>query len=182
MKKDFHGLFVGIDPGKGGAVSFITYEGELIGCYMTPTHKFPKDKPKFKGYDVYEMARLIRRHGNPRAVTIENVHALPLDGKSSAFTFGYGVGLWHGICGALNVPVIEVTPNMWIKHYGLVSKRKDSECIRNAAMKRWDLPIEFKYEYDMADATFICEWGREQMANADRVGMAEYTEMNKEGI
>ena len=46
-------------------------------------------------------------------VVVENVHAMPKQGVSSTFKFGMGVGIIHGVAGALRLPMTLVTPNQW---------------------------------------------------------------------
>ena len=46
-------------------------------------------------------------------VVVENVHAMPMQGLSSTFKFGMGVGIIHGVAGALRLPLTLVTPTQW---------------------------------------------------------------------
>jgi hypothetical protein len=46
-------------------------------------------------------------------VTMESVHAMPTDGKCSAFSFGRGYGAWEALCGSLRIVPNLVAPQTW---------------------------------------------------------------------
>lgn len=106
-------LDIGIDPGKSGAVAFVV-NGKLKTVYKCPD-------------TVAGMANIIREacieYDYINAV-IEKVHAMPMDGKASSFSFGQNYGHWQGILAALNIPTREITPQKWMKLYGALPKEK----------------------------------------------------------
>ncbi len=105
--------FIGIDPGKGGAVGVID-EGGNAFVFDTPTKKHPKTKKDI--YDIPAMAEIFRAYvGKNVCVVIEDVHAMPGNGGVSMFDFGRGKGLWEGIVAAFSFRVNMVTPQMWKK-------------------------------------------------------------------
>lgn len=107
-------IFVGIDPGKSGAVLAIKSTLEIILVADTPTLKGRKGRE----YDIPEMAATLRRAtlGRPCEVVIERVHSMPSQGVVSTFSFGMGYGIWLGILGALELPYRQVRPSDWMKH------------------------------------------------------------------
>jgi hypothetical protein len=108
-------IFLGIDPGLHGAVAWMDGERKQIHV---------DDCPLVDGYyDFRRMAELVRstfswsldgdgNHVSP-TVTMEMVHALPTDGKCSAFSFGVGFGAWLGVFGALGLVPHLVPPQTW---------------------------------------------------------------------
>ena len=91
-------------------------------------------------------------------VVVENVHAMPLQGLSSTFKFGMGVGIIHGVAGALRLPLTLVAPTQWKAFHGL---SKDKEASRALAIRRWpDLNryLDRKKDADRAEALLIGDW------------------------
>ena len=101
---------IGIDPGKSGGVAI--WNGGLniiVKCPKT----------------VEEMADLIRTSTNSEYIDknmeaiayLEQVHAMPHDGRSSLFKFGQNFGQWQGILAAYKVQTILVSPQKWMKYW-----------------------------------------------------------------
>jgi len=101
---------IGIDPGKSGGVA-IWHSG------LNTIVKCPKT--------VEEMADLIRTSTNSEYIDkntkaiayLEQVHAMPHDGRSSLFKFGQNFGQWQGILAAYKVHTILVSPQKWMKYW-----------------------------------------------------------------
>jgi hypothetical protein len=149
-------IAVGIDPGKsGGLVKIHSIQNE---CSM---HKCPSS--------TQEMASLLRTAKNsafvdnlPILVAIEKVHAFPTDARSAAFKFGMNYGMWLGIIGALNIPLIEVTPQMWMKSYAPLPKIKQErkKKIKEIATEIFEdvYSNENRVTYAVSDAALIALW------------------------
>lgn len=111
------GVWVGIDPGKSGAVAVIC--GESIGTWDTPTVPTSKKGSKARMYNEKGMAdtlRYILNHFGITRICIEKQHAMPDQGVTSMFETGYGFGLWMGICAGLGMaglPVVVVSSQRW---------------------------------------------------------------------
>ena len=100
-------IFVGIDPGKHGAIAWLDGERKIVEA---------RDCPLVDGeYDFQAMRDLLSELMTLRmAVTIEAVHAMPTDGKCSAFSFGVGYGAWLALVGGvLRVRPTLVPPASW---------------------------------------------------------------------
>lgn len=95
--------FIGVDPGQKGYLCAIFANGEY--------HYAPLA-------DNVELRKLLHdivlSHKEVIAV-VENVHALPRQGLSSTFTFGYNVGWINGALWGFGIPTCSVTPNKWQK-------------------------------------------------------------------
>jgi len=65
----------------------------------------------------------IKLHGlNIDHVVIEQVHASPQMGPSSAFTFGKNYGEWLGLIVPLDIPITYHPPQKWQKPFNLQSQ------------------------------------------------------------
>ena len=149
-------IAVGIDPGKSGGIVIIN--SVTNECSM---HKCPST--------TQEMASLLRTAKNsafvdnlPILVAIEKVHAFPTDARSAAFKFGMNYGMWLGIIGALNIPLIEVTPQMWMKSYAPLPKIKQErkKKIKEIATEIFEdvYSNENRVTYAVSDAALIALW------------------------
>ncbi len=103
---------LGIDPGQMGAMFFY--------CKEAPGASFVED---FSGW--HDAVDLLREKADCiKIAVIEKVHAMPGQGVTSSFNFGFGTGVYHGICRALKIPLVEVRPQEWQKGLGLPADRK----------------------------------------------------------
>jgi crossover junction endodeoxyribonuclease RuvC len=65
-------------------------------------------------YSFAAMASLLRGFSpGETLITMESVHALPTDGRCSAFSFGVGYGAWLALIGSCSIPRNLVTPQTW---------------------------------------------------------------------
>ena len=108
-------IYLGIDPGKGGGISFIKETGiaSAFKCPETPIEIVKLIKKETKGF-------------RKKRAMIEKVHSMPRDGGVSAFSVGCNYGTWLGILCALNIPYQTVTPQKWQKTYWPLPKEKKS--------------------------------------------------------
>tara|TARA_R100000152_G_C6729911_1_gene154722 strand:- start:65 stop:550 length:486 start_codon:yes stop_codon:yes gene_type:complete len=94
---------IGIDPGQGGA----------IACWNKgiTSYKCPQN--------VETMADIVESFSDNKKTYayIEQVHAMPHDGRSSIFKFGTNYGKWIGILGAYKIETNFVTPQKWMKYW-----------------------------------------------------------------
>ena len=91
-------------------------------------------------------------------VVVENVHAMPRQGVSSMFKFGFGCGLIRGVTGALRLSTTLVTPTQWKAFHGLNSYK---EAARALAIRKWpehNRHLDRKKDADRAEALLIGDW------------------------
>jgi hypothetical protein len=95
---------IGIDPGQGGA----------IACWNKgiKSYKCPQNVETMAGV----VEEFIFNSENIYAY-IEQVHAMPHDGRSSLFKFGTNYGKWLGILGAYQIETNFVSPQKWMKYW-----------------------------------------------------------------
>ncbi len=99
-------VFVGIDPGKKGAIVFLNKEGELISVHEMPVIG--------KEYDEHEICELIMVHRNVHVI-IEDVQPSREFGLASSASLLECKGLLRGISVGLGVPYTLVAPRTWQK-------------------------------------------------------------------
>lgn len=103
--------FLGIDPGKTGAVARVRYPDIEI----------------FDWDGVVATAARIREWKAEFEIAgafLEDVHAMPTDGNVSAFRFGKNAGHWEGIMATLQIPLKTISPKQWRKGLYLPGDRR----------------------------------------------------------
>ena len=151
-------IIIGCDPGQQGALAALR-DGRIVALHDMPTSA--RLHGKGQQVDASALASIIMdaKDGQPAIVHLEAVSARPGQGVSSMFRFGESVGVILGVCGALQIPIRWVTPQMWKKQAGLVGKEKDAA--RTLAIQRHP---------EVADMlTRKKDGGR-----ADAIGLADY--------
>ena len=119
-------IYIGIDPGKRGAWSVLdpkrmkVLDWQAADC---PKHGFANRS--YRGHHAYshfqmtegmkEAKALAKENGETIMAVIEQQRTHPKEGRVSAFTTGYGFGLWCGILSALEIPWRSVTGTVWTR-------------------------------------------------------------------
>ena len=170
------GIYVGIDPGKSGGVAVIHPDGSAEAWYTpiittrktSPRKKTPSGKKYVKvtkKYDETGMFRLLgkfrklKREGFTIKVGLERVGAAPRDGRTSAFNFGMGWGLWRMALTASGFTYRLVEPSKWRPE--LVGKGADKKESLYLARKLWpDVELPLMKDEAKAEALLIAEWIR----------------------
>lgn len=144
--------FIGIDPGKSGAIAVIHEDGTV----ETAT------------FDERDYLRVVSQHQASFA-TVEKVHAFRGQGVSSMFNFGMNFGWIQGLIYSFSIPMQLVDPRKWLKHYGLDNdKQKHIECARRL-FPTVNLKATERCKKDndgIADALLLAEYGRRMHSGA----------------
>lgn len=110
-------VFIGIDPGKTGAISALDIYGRVLVKERSPMLGSNE-------FDQVGMARLLSEFTKDSTyfvITLEDIHATHIGGNTSSFTMGRGKGIWEGIISmySLAVPgkfrLLLPTPSVWQK-------------------------------------------------------------------
>lgn len=154
--------FIGIDPGKSGAVAvFSAGQWRLQDC---PTAKVKSGKSLKDMPDPSLMSDILRPfHGSPCHVFLEKVSAMPKQGVTGMFNFGACFGIWKGIIAAFQMPMTLVTPQRWKKAMfeGMVAGTKDASRVRAIQLfPTLASEMKLKKHHGRADALLIAEYGR----------------------
>ena len=147
-------ITIGIDPGKSGGIVFINGD-KIIEMYKCPQ-------------TIEEMAELLEPYkvswdSNIDVIAyIEQVHAFPTDGRSSAFKFGVNYGIWQGLLGANRIETRFIAPQVWMKSLELPkSKLERKRKIKSIAQKVIDNQkvLKKKVTLNTSDAVLIGMYG-----------------------
>ena len=140
---------LGVDPGATGAIAF---EGKNGGLKV---FRF-KDKTPREIAFAFEFANF----GSRSIAYVENVGAMPKDGKHNAFQFGFNTGFIHGILETLDFDIKLVHSQAWQRFHKLGAKFASKTDRKNAhkALAQKLFP-DIKVTLDMADAILIAVYG-----------------------
>jgi crossover junction endodeoxyribonuclease RuvC len=120
-------MILGIDPGKAGAIAWVSDGGALIMVRDLPVTK--------EGLQPAVLAEWIGdRDDMITHAFLERVAARPGAGVSGMFNFGRGYGQIEGVLAALGVPVTLVTPTKWKAAMGVSADKSSS---RSRAAQLW---------------------------------------------
>lgn len=127
-------MILAIDPGKGGALAWVSRDGHLIEVADMPVVKV-RDRDRISAQQVADL--MARR--DISAVVIEGVGAMPGGGQrkmgaTSAFNFGYGAGLLEGCAAALGLPLAIFSASTWKGRAGVPT---DKGGARQMASRIW---------------------------------------------
>lgn len=111
--------YIGIDPGKAGAIVILYTTGHIEATAMPISGK-AIDIATLNEW-IYERVK----ETNPITI-IEKVHSMPGQGVSSTFSFGFNVGVLHGVITSLMIPLYPVAAPTW-KRIVLKDTKKDKD-------------------------------------------------------
>jgi len=135
---------LGIDPGKTGALAYVT--GTAIRIWKMPETE----------QAIWELFRSIRANYAPRTAVLEFVRSHPAMGLKSIFTFGWGYGGLRMALTGNGIRFEEVTPAKWQRALGCLTKG-DKSITHRRALELWP---DVRITKASADAALIAEYGR----------------------
>lgn len=104
-------VYVGIDPGKSGALAILYEDGE---------HR----EIVFNEEDY--LYAIMGLSGETVKCVLENVHSMPGDSKRGAFSFGENYGFIKGLLLSNRIPYQTVPPQVWKKEFSVTSDKNTS--------------------------------------------------------
>lgn len=107
--------YVGIDPGKSGALAIIDADGKVRIVSFD-----------LKEYRGILMSKIIHLDREQYTIWIEQVHAMPGQGVTSMFHFGENFGQICGLLVGLGLEYNLVTPAKWKKSVGVTHDKETS--------------------------------------------------------
>lgn len=156
--------YIGCDPGQFGAIVAITPdEGVMLQAMPLTKHKV---------IDCIRVGEFIDSLShNDIYFAIEKVHAMPKQGVSSVFKFGYSTGMVEGavVSRASGNGVLrstsEVRPQEWKKYFGLIKTPKEAavEKAKELCPKMDFSTFNKKLQSGIADAYLIARYLRDKI-------------------
>lgn len=147
-------MIIGIDPGYTGAISFLWGVDNNLAIHDMPICQYNGRKV----VDGSKLAALLQRMV-PEILgatgVIEDVHAMPEQGVTSTFRFGYGAGVVRGVLDALGIPVLMVKPGVWKMALNLSSDKKQSLALAKTVFPLYEHYFRRQKDDGRAEAALI---------------------------
>lgn len=150
-------MFIGIDPGKQGAIACLDDKKITITATID-------DIPTIgKLYDINGVYEILKKATALEIsfCVIEKQQVMPKQGSVSGFTIGFGYGILIGILKALEIPFQEVRPSVWKKTFSLTKDKSKSITTAQSLFP------------NLADQ-FVTKRGRALDGRAEAILLAEY--------
>lgn len=167
-------LIGGCDPGVTGAICVFNLDDGSLRIYDMPRAFVDQGKGRqARTRNITSAVQLgelmAKMDPKPDVMWLEDVAARPGQGVSSMFTFGRAVGVVEGVMGALSIPVMHVTPGVWMKDFGVVGKSSlhsgkagrvaNSRALASSAFPEYAQLFSRVKDNGRADATLIALYG-----------------------
>ena len=119
-------MIIGIDPGLSGAVCLLG--GDRLEVFDLPTIERVVNGKAKRQLDLHSLVNDLRccPLSAVKFVLIEQVSAMPGQGVTSSFNFGFTAGAIQGVVTALGFPLRTVHPQVWKRKFGLLGQPKDA--------------------------------------------------------
>jgi len=152
-------VFVGVDPGKMGAVAEIKPD-----CYMDVIDMPLSANKEISVPDLVKFFEQIVFKANAESeeifCVIEKSQAMPKQGVKGVFTYGVGYGTIRTLLYVYEIPFQEIHPMTWKKEFNLIKKDKSE----SVAVAQKMFPKQ----------AFYTERGRMLDGRAEAILLAEY--------
>jgi len=144
--------YIGVDPGKSGAIAVLE-DVKVLATVKMPTNM-----------DQYDELFVGKMFDASAIAVVEKVHAMPGQGVTSMFNFGYSVGRLHASLECHEIPYHLETPRTWMKWHGVKKSKSESGTqwknrLKDLAIRLF--PDEKIYLWN-ADALLIAYYCRER--------------------
>jgi len=154
---------IGIDPGGHGAIAVLTENGALLDVVDMPATREANGRT---ATNAPLLAGILAR-AHARIAFCEFVGARPTDARVAAFAFGRARGVIEGVCGAISIPIVFLTPQTWKRLAAIPPSRENKDLARTRAIARWPAHAELfqrKLDVDRAEACLIALAGLQREA------------------
>jgi hypothetical protein len=181
-------MWIGIDPGKSGALAYPTPNNRIITVPL-PLIASEKNNGKsfLDGCALHQQLMHLIEEGQfsgfpelqPRGVIMEEVTGLPGQSAHGAFIFGMTCGIIYQAAKATGLQVVTVTPQVWRAKLGVhgyarryqIKDTKEASCLvadqlwpedayRWAKSVRGGKVSKTRTKADHAEAALLSEYGR----------------------
>ena len=151
-------VYIGIDPGKSGAMAIITQPAAGVDVRLGP----------FAEQDYKNVARIARDVAV--GCVVERVTAMPKQGVTSMFNFGVNFGFIQGLLTAYGIPFELVSPAKWKREFGVTSDKNTSIAVAQRLFPGVSLLRTErckKPDDGIAEALLMAEYARRKMGGAN---------------
>ena len=144
--------YIGIDPGKSGALAYIRENGMANVIPFDPS--------------LYLFTLRTIAHDDQAVCCLEHVNAMPGQGVTSMFNFGLNFGWLQGVMAALKIPYELVRPQKWRKEFSITGDKNDSIAVAKRLFPGVSLLPSDRSRKDndgMAEALLMAEYARRRL-------------------
>jgi hypothetical protein len=140
---------LGIDPGVSAGGALLPTNGGPPSVFDLPIVNNQINAGAFRRM-VHDL--------QPDLGVVEVVHSMPGQGVASTFKFGMACGLIRGVLLGYGLPVVDVHPTVWKRHFKLA--KGDGEMSRALACNRFPAleGLSRKKDHNRAEALLIALW------------------------
>lgn len=125
--------FLGIDPGLTGALALYDPAADRLHVIDMPTHPIRINGSNKNAIDVNGLANFLDGKANDiKLAVVEEVGAMPKQGVTSSFNFGFAAGCAQMAVAAYFIQLRTVRPATWKREMGVT---KDKETVRREASR-----------------------------------------------
>lgn len=130
--------WIGADPGMSGALACMIMESEAP-LHGLSVHDMPfVEVSGKKRMDFWQLAQILGlwvSMFDVQGATVEDVHAMPKQGVTSSFNFGFSAGALQQAFASAGIRVTLIRPATWKAIYGLKGGRENKGLSRDKATK-----------------------------------------------
>lgn len=155
--------YIGVDPGLSGALALLVPPVPQLIVADMPTMLMRNGKRRI---DTQALAALLAEWGERFKIvraTVEEVHAMPGQGVTSMFSFGFSAGAVQQALASAGFPVTLVQPATWKALYGLRGGADNKDASRRMASKLLPEHADLwsrKKDDGRAEAALLAHYGR----------------------
>lgn len=153
-------FYLGIDPGLTGALAFYDPVTGDLEIFDMPTFKEERNSKTKMTLDLYQLARIVDdKASQVKQAVVELVNAMPKQGVTSSFSFGFSAGAAQTIVAANMIPMILVAPLRWKKVLKLNASKDASRIKASQVMPRHAHLWSLKKHDGRAEAALLAYYG-----------------------
>lgn len=159
--------FIGIDPGKSGAIAVIDNDGLVCQTCVFDEREYAKHLRQFTPFfNATGTGVVVQRK---TFAVVEHVNAMPGQGVTSCFSFGQNLGFILGLLTAFRIPYELVRPQKWKRMFSCTSDKNTSVDVAQRLFPDVDLlrtPRCSKPHDGIAEALLMAEYCRRTNINS----------------
>ena len=146
-------IYIGIDPGKSGAMAMIGEDGITVLPFSETTY-------------LAHLRALSQPSRENARVCLEHVHSMSKQGVTSSFNFGQSFGWLLGVLDALALSYELVDPKKWKKEFSVTADKNTSIAVAKRLFPGVSLlrSDRCRKQHDgMAEALLMAEYARRRL-------------------
>lgn len=120
-------IYIGVDPGSVSGCIAIIYLNKVGNIEKTETIEFAKYTTKEWFEKLRDITSSYGETNSESLAILEKVHSMPKQGVVSVGTFMKHAGNIEMALIALDIPFHEITPQTWMKFYGMKKEENESK-------------------------------------------------------